>query len=108
MLKKNGVLYFTTPNRLRLTSIMRYLIGRPIEFPHTYAIDPVLGPVTHMREYSYNDLTALLGKIGDSLIKGWEIKRVWLGIPHWGIGIFEPPRMFEKLCYNFHVRLVKQ
>jgi 2-polyprenyl-3-methyl-5-hydroxy-6-metoxy-1,4-benzoquinol methylase len=43
VLRRGGKLIFTKPNRLRLTALARYLIGRPIRFPHTYA--------------SYGDLT---------------------------------------------------
>lgn len=107
VLKRGGVLYFTTPNRLRLSSAIRRLIGKPITFPHTYAIDPVLGPITHIREYSYNDLVALIENIRTFLIRKYKIRGVWLGFPHWGIGTLEPPRILERLCFNYHVRLVK-
>ncbi len=108
VVKKGGVVYFTTPNRLRLTSLIRHVIGRPIRFPHTYTVDPVLGNITHVREYSYGDLNRLINSIGNFTIKSQEIKGVWFGVPSLGIGCLEPPnKILEKISWTYHVRLMK-
>lgn len=105
VLKKRGVLFFTTPNRLRLTSLMRYLIGKPIKFPHNYAADPVLGDILHQREYSLNDLRKLLSKFSVSTI---EIKGVWFGVPALQIGIVHPLKFLERYCFSWHVKIIKR
>lgn len=104
VLREGGALLFTTPNRLRLTSLLRYLIGKPIKFPHNYATDPVLGDILHLREYSYRDLCNLLKSFS---VQSIEIKGVWFGIPHFQLGILHPPKLFEKLAFNWHVKIIK-
>lgn len=104
VLKKGGTLFFTTPNRLRLSSVMRYLIGKPIKFPHSYASDTVLGDIRHLREYSYDDIKRLVKKFP---VQSYEIRGVWLGVPSWQIGIVHPPKSLEKWAFNWHVKIIK-
>ncbi len=104
VLKPGGTLFFTTPNRNRLTALARWLVGKPLRFPHTYTIDPVLGPITHKREYSYGEMKELLNKFE---VSETEIKGIYLGIPHWNIGIGKPPKPLDRFAFNWHVRIVK-
>jgi len=104
VLKRGGTLFYTTPNRLRLSSIMRYLVGRPLKFPHLYAHDAVLGDILHLREYSLLDMKKLVGNFSVSSV---EIKGIWLGIPSLNVGIAEPPKCLERYAFNWHVRMVK-
>ena len=104
VLKRGGTLFYTTPNRLRLSSIMRYLVGRPLKFPHLYAHDAVLGDILHLREYSLLDMKKLVGNFSVSSV---EIKGIWLGIPSLNVGIAEPPKYLERYAFNWHVRMVK-
>jgi len=107
VLKKGGVLFLTTPNRFRLTAIMRYLIGRPIRFPHRYGSGSGVGEVVHIREYSLRDLRRLLKRF-DAKIKSAEIKGVYLGIPHWQIGLTRFPKFLSRFAYSWNIRLVKR
>lgn len=104
VLKKGGTLFFTTPNRLRLSSIMRYLIGKPLRFPHSYGRDAVLGDILHLREYSYEDLRELVAKFS---VNSVEIRGIWFGIPSLKVGLTKPPKFLQRYAFNWHVRMVK-
>lgn len=104
VLKKGGTLLFTTPNRLRLSSVVRYLVGRPLRFPHSYGHDAVLGDILHLREYSLSDLRTLTGKFG---VASAKVTGVWLGVPSLNLGIAEPPKCLQRFAFNWHVKMVK-
>jgi SAM-dependent methyltransferase len=105
VLRPGGQLIFTTPNRLRLTALARYLVGRPIRFPHTYAIDPVLGEIRHLREYSFADLKAL-GERHRNRIDRLQIEGIALGVPAWQAVILRPGPL-HRLAFNWHVTLTR-
>lgn len=105
VLKKGGILFFTTPNRLRLLSLMRYLVGKPIKFPHSYANDGVLGDILHLREYSFSELHEFLKGFSVDLA---EIRGAWFGIPAFQIGIFHPPRFLERWSFSWRVKVIKK
>lgn len=105
--RPEGTFIWTTPNRLRLTALVRYLIGKPLRFPHTYAVDPVLGDITHERELSYGDHQRLFSKFTDSLISA-RAHGVWLGVPAWDLGILQVPSPIDRLAFNWHAVLVKR
>jgi ubiquinone/menaquinone biosynthesis C-methylase UbiE len=106
VLRPGGKLIFTTPNRLRLTALARYLIGRPIRFPHTYAVDPVLGEIRHLREFSYGDLTELVRR-HQSLIANADIEGIALGVPAWQLILLRSGPL-HRLAFNWHVTLEKR
>jgi SAM-dependent methyltransferase len=105
VVRPGGVLIFTTPNRLRLTALARYATGRPIRFPHTYAVDPVLGEIRHLREYSYRDLTELVRR-HRSVIAHAEIEGIGLGVPAWQMVLLRSGPL-HRLAFNWHVVLTK-
>lgn len=104
VLKDQGVFFFTTPNRHRLTSRIRALLGRSITFPHCYGVDPIAGEVIHLREYSRRELLDLL--------KGFpvhsKIKGVYLGVPAWEAGIPHPPSWVDGWSSTWHVQVTKK
>lgn len=104
VLKPGGTLFFTTPNRLRLSSVMRYLVGRPLRFPHVYYRDTVLGDIVHVREYSLLDMRDFVARFA---ISSAEIRGVWFGIPSLRVGIAKPPRFLERSAFSWHVRMTK-
>ena len=106
VLRPGGTLIFTTPNRLRLTALVRYLVGRPIRFPHTYAIDPVLGPIHHFREYSHRNLKDLVRRHGAE-IAGADIEGIGLGVPAWQLVVLRSGPL-HRLAFNWHVILTRR
>jgi len=106
VLRPGGTLIFTTPNRLRLTALARYLIAKPIRFPHTYAIDPVLGPIHHFREYSHRDLQKLFRRHESETLDA-RSEGIGLGVPAWQLVILKPP-VLERLAFNWHVILTRR
>jgi SAM-dependent methyltransferase len=105
VLRSGGRFIFTTPNRLRLTALARYLVGRPIRFPHTYAVDPVLGEIKHLREYSFADLRALAARHQDRIERA-NIEGIGLGVPAWQAVILRSGPL-HRLAFNWHTTLTK-
>ena len=103
VVRPGGKFIFTTPNRHRLTALARYLIGKPIRFPHTYAIDPILGEIRHLREYSYGDLEALAER-HRSHIREINIEGIGLGVPAWQAVVLRSGPL-HRLAFNWHVTL---
>ena len=104
VLKPGGTLFFTTPNRLRLSSVMRYFVGRPLKFPHVYYRDTVLGDIVHVREYSLLDMRNFVARFA---ISSAEIRGVWFGIPSLRVGVAKPPRLLQRCAFSWHVRMIK-
>jgi SAM-dependent methyltransferase len=106
VLRPGGKFIFTTPNRLRLTALARYSIGRPIRFPHTYAVDPVLGPIHHLREYSYQDMRELIVRHGPRIAQA-DIEGIGLGVPAWQLVLLRSGPL-HRLAFNWHVILTRR
>lgn len=106
VLRPGGVFVWTTPNRLRLTALARYVVGRPIRFPHTYAVDPVLGPITHERELSPGDVRRLFAEHADQADS--RVYGIWLGVPAWDLGIAKPPPPLDRVAFNWHAVMTKR
>ncbi len=104
--RPGGQVIYTTPNRLRLTSLARYAIGKPIRFPYTYAVDPVLGDIHHLREYSFGDMKALLDRHSDRIAKV-NIEGIGLGVPGWNTVLMRSGPL-HKLAFNWHVTLTRR
>ena len=105
VLHPGGKFIFTTPNRLRLTALARYAIGRPIRFPHTYAVDPVLGDITHVREFSWRDLQRLFRR-HERQIAAADVEGIGLGVPAWNTLLMRSGPL-HRLAFNWHVTLTK-
>lgn len=50
--KKKGKIILGSPNLERLSNRIRAIIGKEITFPKSYGLDPVLGEILHLREYT--------------------------------------------------------
>ncbi len=66
LLTKDGFLVVTTPNVARLTNILKLLLGRnPVEpFPNDVVSENVTEYLTHVREYTMQEVCDLLGSYG--------------------------------------------
>jgi 2-polyprenyl-3-methyl-5-hydroxy-6-metoxy-1,4-benzoquinol methylase len=63
LLKKGGILFFSTPNLLRLSNIMRLFLGK-LQFPNKIGYNEVIKDYIHEKEYHMEDLKILLEEIG--------------------------------------------
>lgn len=106
VLRPGGKFIFTTPNRHRLTALARYLVGRPIRFPHTYAVDPVLGDITHLREYSHRDFHTLVDRHRD-LAADVDIEGIGLGVPAWQAVVLRSGPL-HRVAFNWHVTVTRR
>ena len=106
VLRPGGKFIFTTPNRHRLTALARYAIGRPIRFPHTYAVDPVLGDITHLREFSHGDFVRLIEGHRD-LAGAYQIEGIGLGVPDWNLVVLRSGPL-HRLAFNWHVTVTRR
>lgn len=105
VLKKGGSLLLGTPNRERLSNRIRSFVGKPVKYPYIVSRDPVLGNCVHLREYSKDDLSALLRGVG---FKRVRVTGVWLGLRlKYEIGFNSFPSFLEKYSQYWLARAVK-
>lgn len=104
--RPGGQVIYTTPNRLRLTALARHAVGRPIRFPYTYAVDPVLGDIHHLREYSFSDMKELLDRHSQRIAKA-NIEGIGLGVPAWN-KVLMRSGLLHRLAFNWHVTLIRR
>ena len=66
VLAPDGYLLLTTPNVARLTNVLKLLAGRNIleSFPEDVESENITDHLTHIREYTMNEVCALLEKNG--------------------------------------------
>jgi 2-polyprenyl-3-methyl-5-hydroxy-6-metoxy-1,4-benzoquinol methylase len=64
VMKSNGLLLITTPNRGRLNLKLLTLMGRKPVYPRHMGVDSEVGDVTHIHEYTREELTEELTKNG--------------------------------------------
>ena len=104
VLRPGGKLLYTTPNRHRFSVLVRWLIGKPIRFPHTYGLDPVLGEITHDREFSQKDLH----RLHDSVTATHKtIRGIFFGIVPWNLGISKPPWFLKRFADHWLGEIIK-
>ena len=89
-----------TPNRNRLTLLLKTLFGKRIKYPYVVGRNQMLDDTIHLREYSKDDLVNLLERVGFRVILA---KGLWLGIPRYNIRSCD----FKALTRYSHTLLVK-
>lgn len=77
VLKKGGRLFFGTPNKTRLINQALAIAGRPRTYPYLVGVDPVLGEMIHIKEYTAAELKKLLKDAG---FKNIKITPYWFGL----------------------------
>ena len=78
VLRPSGAVFVTTPNKLRLSNLMRMLVTlKALNYPCILGNDPVLGECVHLREYEAKELFELFRSSGFVDIK---VKPFWLGL----------------------------
>lgn len=78
LLKRGGVFIIGTPNKTRLTALLKELITGKRKFPYSYGVNDVVGEVTHIREYEYRDLVDIFSKFSGEI--EYSIRPFFLGI----------------------------
>ena len=63
LLKKGGTIFFSTPNLLRLSNILRLFLGR-LKFPNKIGHNEIIGDYIHEKEYFIEDIRILMEEIG--------------------------------------------
>ncbi len=101
-LKENGLIIIGTPNYSRLSMLIHNMLNLR-KWPYCVGVDSVLGDVMHVREYTKQQLTDLVGKAGFNI---HMYKPLWLGLfrPHVGV---EYPKIMKKQC-QFHYVIGKK
>lgn len=104
VLKKDGVLLATTPNRDRLANRIKKILGRPVRYPFALGIDyytPEDKEVQwHFREYSREGLVNLFKDNGFSQI---EVEGIGLGFGRFAICDY--PKIFESFSRTWFCKV---
>jgi 2-polyprenyl-3-methyl-5-hydroxy-6-metoxy-1,4-benzoquinol methylase len=102
ILKPGGVLFLSTPNRLRLSNRLINLYKK-IEYPYVLGKDKDVGDIVHLREYTLEDLTLLVKNAGFSVNKK---EGVFLGFVRIG-GFYKVPKILQGLTQHIFLSLSK-
>ena len=106
VLKKEGFLFLSTPNKERLFHQIRKIVGKPVTYPLSLGIDHYTLRDTqeqwHFQEYSDKELVKLLEDTGFEIC---NIKGIGLGFGK--IAIFAFPGFCERFTRTWLVNAVK-
>lgn len=102
VLKGNGEIFLSTPNKNRLSNRLLKLSGHKIEYPMVLGEDENLGKCVHLREYDFAELYELLEIAG---FKEIQITPVWLGLrfKFLDIGLTRIPKLCNSLVQYWFV-----
>jgi len=104
VLKKNGIVILGTPNKTRLSAIIKLLLLHPNKYPLKIK-DEIFGYITHIREYTLKDLTNLIHKTKFKIL---EVVPIYLGFTRYFDKIYLPyPKIFKNFCQFWFVVLKK-
>ncbi len=104
VLKPGGHLLLGTPNKDRFSHQLRHLIGRSVRYPLYLGVDPVMGLLVHLREYTAADLRQLAGKAG---FQDVEVMPFWFGLPPVSVGLQPVPAGLNRYCQYWFVEAKK-
>jgi 2-polyprenyl-3-methyl-5-hydroxy-6-metoxy-1,4-benzoquinol methylase len=77
VLKKGGSCFCSTPNRIRLSNLLRRIMLKKIEFPLVISEEGDLGKLVHIKEYSKKEIKNLFEKEDFEKI---EVLPYWFGL----------------------------
>lgn len=96
VLKREGSLIIGTPNKNRLSALLKKIIFKPNKYPLVIK-DLIFGTVIHIREYSRNELLNLLTSFNE--IKIEKIRAIYFGLTEpVNIGLSLAPSFLKNLC----------
>lgn len=106
VLKRDGICILGTPNRTRLSAILKMLLLHPNRYPLQIR-DEIFGYVTHIREYTFKDIQKLINITKFKILK---IIPIYLGLPY---GIIDKicwryPKLFFKKFAQFFFLVMKK
>ncbi len=104
--KSGGQIIIGTPNYWRITNSILRAFGK-LHYPRVMGHDSY-GPVTHIREYTKDDLHVLLANFSNQMNRGIRVIPCWYGIMQWNIGFDSLPKIFERYCQFWFVVLTKK
>lgn len=92
ILHRHGWLLLTTPNIARLTNVAKLAMGRNVleEFPEDMESDNVTERLTHIREYTMDELTGSLRRCGFMIRRAWFSSCMERDRPHRAITALVP------------------
>lgn len=99
VLKKNGRMFLSTPNKTRLSHFLLKVIGKPVKYPLNLGTDKKLGPIIHIREYTAKELEKLIMSQG---FRSVNINHFWLGLTPLRAG-FLKAEVFKRYCHYLFV-----
>lgn len=99
VLKKNGRMFLSTPNRTRLSHFLLKVIGKPVKYPLNLGIDKKLGPIIHIREYTAKELEKLIMESG---FRSININHFWLGLVPLRVG-FKKAGVLKRYCHYLFI-----
>ncbi len=105
VLKNNGIAVLGTPNKMRLSAIIKLLLLHPNKYPLKIK-DQIFGSVTHIREYTFKQLLGLIKKTKFQIM---EILPIYLGFTQYFDKIYwaYPKSVFKYFSQFWFVVLKK-
>lgn len=101
VLKKDGTFIIGTPNRERLSYLIKSIFNRAPIFPRNLGENITYGSIYHIREYTKTEISKLIIKTGFMLD---NVKMIWIGFYYYiPIGFVKPPKLLEKYAHYIFI-----
>lgn len=97
VLKKGGTFIIGTPNRERLSYLIKSIFNRAPTFPRNLGENIAYGSIYHIREYTKTEMSELIKETGFIID---SVKMIWIGFYYYiPIGLVAPPKFLEKYAH---------
>lgn len=106
VLKTGGRVFLGTPNKNRLSILLKKLIGRPVFYPLVISRNTELGDLIHIREYTNSELMELFNR---NDFKNIKVTNFWLGLRAKILELFSVryPRFYKKYSQYIFIEAIK-